>query len=34
MWLITFSKNQPMQNIPPLELVFNKGKDKNIAGLP
>ena len=23
-----------MQNIPPLEQVFNKGKDKNIAGLP
>ena len=22
-----------MQNIPPLEQVFNKGKDKNTAGL-
>ena len=23
-----------MQNIPPLEQVFNEGKDKDIAGLP
>ena len=23
-----------MQNISPFEHVFNKGKDKNIAGLP
>ena len=34
MCFITFSTKHPIQNIPPLEQVFNKGKHKNIAGLP
>ena len=35
-WFITFyhKASSNMQNIPPLEQVINKGKDKNIAGLP
>ena len=33
MWFITLYQASSMQNIPLLVEVFNKGKDKNIAGL-